>query len=120
MTKKNRVKSEIKRSSVDGFPGRLREARQLRKLSQHELAARAKVTPSIISHFETGSRKPSLHNFRQLADALDVTTDYLIGRTTDTFHRDLDRLTSDDRDLANSILKILSERNKKNTRRDGE
>ena len=74
------------------------------------------MTPSIISHFETGSRKPSLHNFRQLADALDVTADYLIGRATDTLYRDLDRLTSDDRDIAESILKVLSDRAKNRKR----
>jgi transcriptional regulator with XRE-family HTH domain len=34
-----------------------------------------------ISHFETGRRAPSLDNLKRLADALEVTTDYLIGRT---------------------------------------
>ena len=38
---------------------------------------------SAISHFETGTRKPSFDNLRRLADALDVTTDYLLGRVKD-------------------------------------
>jgi transcriptional regulator with XRE-family HTH domain len=49
----SRVPSEI-------FCARLREARELRDLSQSELAERAKLQPSAISHFESGTRKPLL------------------------------------------------------------
>ena len=65
------------------FPERLRSAREKRGLSQGELAKRAGFQASAISHFETGSRKPSFDNLRRLADALEVTTDYLLGRVTD-------------------------------------
>ena len=36
-----------------------------------------------MSHFEAGRRQPSFHNLRKLADALGVTTDYLLGRDLD-------------------------------------
>jgi len=100
------------------FPDRLRPAREKRKLSQGNLANRAGFQASAISHFETGSRKPSFDNLRRLADALDVTTDYLLGRVTDDqalagadkLHRDLDRLTAADRDIAESFLNMLAKK----------
>ena len=100
------------------FAARLRAAREKRKLSQGDLANRARFQASAISHFETGTRKPSFDNLRRLADALDVTTDYLLGRVTndqalagaDKLHRDLDRLTSADRDIAENFLKMLADK----------
>lgn len=62
------------------FPERLQAARQLRKLSQSELATKAGLQPSAISHFETGRRAPSFDNLKALSTALEVTTDYLLGR----------------------------------------
>ena len=98
------------------FPGRLRAAREKRGLNQGELASRAGLQASAISHFETGTRKPSFDNLRRLADALDVTTDYLLGRVTDSqvlagadkLYRDLDRLTANDRDIAKDFLEMLA------------
>ena len=65
---------------TDAFPERLKIARTRRELSQEGLAKRANLQPSAISHFETGTRKPSFDNLRRLADALEVTTDFLLGR----------------------------------------
>jgi len=71
-------------SASDGaaevFPLRLQTARNRRGLSQQELAARTGLPPSSISHFEGGARKPSFDNLRRLANALEVSTDYLLGR----------------------------------------
>ena len=102
------------------FPERLRTAREKRGLNQGELASRARFQASAISHFETGNRKPSFDNLRRLADALEVTTDYLLGRVTDAqtlagadrLHRHLDRLTSDDREMAEDFLKLLADKAK--------
>src|SRR6516162_932375 len=102
--------------SKDLFAERLRIARATRELSQEGLAKRANLQATAISHFETGTRKPSFDNLRRLADALDVTTDYLLGRVTDLnglagadkLHRHYDRLTSDDRDVADSVIEMLA------------
>jgi transcriptional regulator with XRE-family HTH domain len=104
----------------DVFPERLRTAREKRGLSQGDLATRAGFQASAISHFETGTRKPSFDNLRRLADALDVTTDYLLGRVTDAqalagadkLHRHLDRLSSQDRDIAEGFLELLANKAK--------
>jgi transcriptional regulator with XRE-family HTH domain len=65
------------------FPERLRAARELRKLSQSELAEKSGLQPSAIPHFEQGRRSPSFDNLKRLANALTVTTDYLLVRTDD-------------------------------------
>lgn len=100
------------------FKERLKAARNLREWSQSELAERAKMPPSSIAHFETGSRKPSFNNLHRLANALDVTTDYLLGRVDDPglaeagdpLFRDMGKLTGRDREMARDFLQMLSER----------
>ena len=100
------------------FAHRLRAARQKRGLNQLDLASRAGLQATAISHFETGTRRPSFDNLRRLADALGVTTDYLLGRVKevqalagfDTLHRHFDRLTADDQDFAEKVLKMLADR----------
>lgn len=118
---------ETPKSSAS-FPGRLRAARENRRLSQGDLARRAGLRPSAISHFETGTRKPSFDNLRRLADALEVTTDYLLGRVTDPqalagadrLHRHLDRLSADDRDIAEGFLKLLADKSRGKARKGDE
>jgi transcriptional regulator with XRE-family HTH domain len=107
--------------SGNNFPDRLRAARELRGLSQSQLAKLSKLQASAVSHFETNTRKPSFANLRRLADALDVTTDYLLGRVDDaaalagpdTLHRHFELLTTEDRAFAEEMLKRLAEKNSK-------
>jgi transcriptional regulator with XRE-family HTH domain len=102
------------------FPARLRAARELRDLNQEELARRAGLQASAVSHFETGARKPSFHNLKRLADALSVTTDYLLGRvddptglgSADRIHRHLGQLKGSDRDVAEEFIEMLAKRAK--------
>ena len=58
---------------------------QLRGMSQVELAKAMGLSSTSITHFERGTRKPSFDNLRKLAAALNVSTDYLLGRV-DTPH----------------------------------
>jgi len=78
------------------------------------------MQPSAISHFETGARKPSFDNLHLLADALDVTIDYLLGRVTefkslagaDQLHRHYDELSGSDRKMADDMITMLAARAK--------
>jgi len=101
------------------FSSRLKAARELRGLTQGELAKKSSFQPSAISHFETGTRKPSFDNLRRLADTLEITIDYLLGRTdemagvgptTDRLNRHISKLTGADMDFAENILKGLAAR----------
>lgn len=79
---------------------------------------KAKMPPTSIAHFEGGSRKPSFDTLRRLATALEVTTDYLLGRVDqpdlaeagDPLFRDVGKLTGHDRELAKDFLKMLADR----------
>lgn len=99
------------------FQTRLREAREAKKLSQGELAERAALKPAAISHFETGARRPSFDNLKKLADALNVSVDYLLGRdnactsagnAVNALFRDFSKLTSADQDALAQMAKILA------------
>jgi transcriptional regulator with XRE-family HTH domain len=101
------------------FQERLKTAReQLRGWSQSELGTRSGLPPSSIAHFENGSRKPSFDSLRRLANALEVTTDYLLGRVddpnvseaADPLFRDVGKLTGRDRELARDFLEMLAKR----------
>lgn len=100
------------------FPDRLRTAREYRGLNQGELAKKAGMQPSAISHFETGTRKPSFDNLRILADTLDVSTDYLLGRAEefkalagpDRLHRHYESLQASDRKMADDLIEMLAKR----------
>ena len=101
------------------FPDRLRTARERRELSQGKLAERAGLQASAVSHFETGSRKPSFENLKRLADALNITTDYLLGRTSDMeetaaaadrLHRHYAGLSTEYQDMADEFMRMLAEK----------
>ncbi len=87
------------------FAERLKTIREVRGLSQSDLAKKSGLQAAAISHFETAARSPSFDNLRRLSDALSVTTDYLMGRVdefemagpqADSLFRDIARLTEDD------------------------
>lgn len=101
------------------FPARLRETRNLRGLEQAELSELANIPPTSISHFESGKRKPSLENLRKLADGLQVSIDYLLGRTDNisahvsaAAFRHEDQMSREDLDLMEAIRRHLASRSK--------
>lgn len=108
--------------AADIFKERLKAARNLRRMNQAELAAKAGLPAASVSHFESGPRKPSFDNLKALASALDVTTDYLLGRsdtlgasaeTAGRLHRDLGKLTEQDLKLATEFIGLLKQRSAK-------
>jgi len=107
-------------TATDIFRERLKSARELRGYSQEDLAKRARMPPSSIAHFETG-RKPSFDSLKRLAIALEITTDYLLGRVEspelaqdgDPLFRDVAKLTGHDREIAKDFLEMLAKRKAK-------
>ena len=106
----------------DIFKDRLRAARDgLRGMSQAELARVTGLPPSSIAHFEGGTRKPSFDNLRKLATALNVTTDYLLGRVeapdmaaaADPLYRYGAKLTEQNRALVEDFMHMLAERDRR-------
>jgi transcriptional regulator with XRE-family HTH domain len=102
----------------DDFGGRLIAARTIRELSQAELAQRAGLQPAAIGHFERNRRKPSFANVRALAKALNVSSDYLLGRSPEmkgatTVFRGEERLSDADRDHIQMMIDLMAQRRAK-------
>lgn len=64
-----------------GFGERLRKLREIRGMSQSDLAKAIGCEPSAISHWETGEREPTLTNLLRLAEGLRLTPGNLLPRS---------------------------------------
>ena len=64
--------------TLEGFAHRLRELRKNQNLSQTELGQLAGLHYTHIGRFERGTSRPSGDTLKCLADALGVTSDYLL------------------------------------------
>jgi transcriptional regulator with XRE-family HTH domain len=68
---------------LDGFAPRLRGLRTQKNLSQTELGLLSELHYTHIGRFERGASRPSGDTLKRLADALGVTSDYLLDGATD-------------------------------------
>jgi len=64
-----------------GISDRLLFLRKDRKLAQGELAKMVEIHPNILGRYERGETTPNIDIVAKLADALNVSVDYLIGKT---------------------------------------
>jgi transcriptional regulator with XRE-family HTH domain len=60
---------------------RLRQCRKDAGLTQAQLAIYADITEKAYQHYEALRRKPKLEILVRIADTLDVSLDYLVGRS---------------------------------------
>lgn len=99
---------------------RLREARNMAKLTQEQLAEKVGIGTTYISDIERGAKFPSLSLFIKIVDALGVSSDYILrgeieaGKNCvyDDITRKLDGLTPKQRlgvaDLIDAYIKNLN------------
>lgn len=102
-------------SEEDLFGERLIAAREVRELSQAELAQKSGLQAAAIGHFERNRRKPSFANVRALAKALSVSSDYLLGRAKSmegatTAFRGEENLTDADREHIQMMIDVMAKR----------
>ena len=104
------------------FPDILKKTRESKGLSQADLATKAGMQPSAISHFESGRRAPSFDNLKKIADALAVTIDYLLGReavpasagpTAQKLFRNFEQMSAEDQDDLAKFAAMLAEKNRR-------
>ena len=62
---------------------KIREARKEKGLKQVDLAEKVHVSIQTISGYETGYAQPPVDILVKIADVLEVSTDYLLGRSND-------------------------------------
>ena len=78
------------------FEKRIAELRKEKKISQEELSKKIGVHQNVIGRYERGEAKPSIEVATAIADAFNVSLDYLVGKTEFIV----------DEDIANRILTI--------------
>lgn len=85
---------------------RLRQARKNKKLTQEQLAHLVKTTKGTISNYENEYSTPSNEMLKDLAKALDVTTDYLLGNEINQPNSGNQLSPKDERDIAKRMEKL--------------
>jgi transcriptional regulator with XRE-family HTH domain len=96
----------------------LREVREKRGLTQVELGMKAGIHGTAIAHMEAGARRPAFDSLRRLVTALEVTSDYLLGRVDeartvqegDALFRDAEDFSGGDRRLLKDFIQMLRNR----------
>ena len=89
---------------IQGLPKRLRDLRIRCGYAQRQVANTLRVSPSIISSYETGERTPSTENLLALSYLYRCSTDYLLGREANQTPQFLDT-----QGLSPEQVRLLSE-----------
>lgn len=112
------MSSDSDRDSTYLRTDRLRLAREKRGFSQRQLSRMLGIGESQINKFENGGGEPSLRTLYLIAEALGVTTDYLVGRSDDPAGYMSAALREDERQLLDAytvgdtglIFKLVTDR----------
>lgn len=85
------------------FPKRLKELRQKKGLTQQEIADLLHVNRVTYTNWEKGNREPNFEKLFLLAEYLETTTDYLLGKSDNNKKRNY----RDGEDGINYLLETL-------------
>ncbi|MAX67059.1 MAG: transcriptional regulator [Halobacteriovoraceae bacterium] len=109
----------------DIFSIRLKELRERKNWSQAEMARNAGITPAAANQFEKGTRKPNLPILQKLASVLEVSIDFLVGKSDEEneykvnseweeFYRGFKELSEQDREILKEQMEFFKHRSKVN------
>lgn len=93
---------------------RISRARRHLNINQKELAKKANITEASLSRYENGIREPKSAVLTRLAEALEVSTDYLLGLSEDRNYE-----TSDISNKSEKDIKVILENAEKMLRQEG-
>ena len=82
----------------------IRTRRRALNMTMKHLASIVGVTEAAISHYETGRREPDPDMLGRIANALNVTVDYLLGREESPIEKPETKTTSADDPLTEQIM----------------
>jgi transcriptional regulator with XRE-family HTH domain len=90
---------------------RLKQARLAKKFTQEQLASKVNTQKTTISNYETGYSSPSNEMLADLANSLEVTSDYLLGRvdTPQGFKIDYSKTEKNTYDPLAEINKLIKQ-----------
>lgn len=88
---------------------RISKARRYKDMNQKELAQKAGITEASLSRYENGIREPRSQALRNISDALEVSTDYLLGFSDEMDIKD-NKLSDKSPEDIEEIMKEVEER----------
>ncbi|MCK9293522.1 MAG: helix-turn-helix domain-containing protein [Desulfobulbaceae bacterium] len=104
---------------------RITLAREGKNLNQAQLAGKSGVTPAAISQIEKGTRTPTIPVLQRIASVLNVSIDYLLGKTDEselgallhdqdirTFFRGFQSLNSEDKETIEKMVDFFKSKKK--------
>jgi repressor LexA len=92
------------------YMNRIKELRELKKLSQNVLAEKLNTKQSTISGYETGTREPDNDTLKRLAIFFDVSIDYLLGVSETNYPWDSERYIEESQKRKEVESKLLLEK----------
>lgn len=105
------------------FGKRIKQLRTERKWTQEYVCERLNISSGALSRYETGMYEPkSLELVKDFANLFEVTTDYLLGKTNERTHnnidsqeiraiaRDVAKLNPEKKELFKNLLKQMSDK----------
>jgi len=109
---------------------RITQIREERGMNQAGLAQKAGITPAAVSQIESGKRTPTTPVLHRIANVLEVSIDYLTGRTDEVkledllqqdevqqFYRGFQSLDPEDKKLIQQHIEFLKAKHKKESRK---
>ena len=89
--------------------GMIRELRKERGLNQDQLAELASLNRVTIAKYESGRVEPGAQALARIADALEVSTDVLLGRSEETHETRLQPMTVEARIISGGVDRLPKE-----------
>lgn len=88
---------------------RIKELREANGMTQTGMARKLSVTRSTVNAWEMGTNKPSIDKLSDIADLFQVTTDFLIGRSSEQII-DVSRLDHEGIEVTRRLLHYMQAR----------
>ena len=67
------------------FSQNIKVFRKKINLTQKEISNKLGITERAYQYYESGNREPNVETLKAIADTLDISIDYLLGRTKNQF-----------------------------------
>ena len=100
---------ESKNTCVEVFGKRLKELRKANGYTIEQFAEAGGISKSTVGYYENNNRMPDIEILSRIADVLNVSADYLIGKTNTTATKGKTKTVCDFTGLSDTAVEYLAE-----------
>ena len=100
---------ESKSTCVEVFGKRLKELRKVNGYTIEQFAEAVGISKSTVGYYENNNRMPDIEILSRIADVLNVSADYLIGKTNTTATKGKTKTVCDFTGLSDTAVEYLAE-----------